>query len=305
MMAVIGQWTLEKYQLKTVLLGIQEIYDRHTGANIGAIFIALFEQLNISNKLGYSVTDNAQNNDTILKTKQIHYDTSSHRLRCIGHIINLVVKILLFDPKSMDDNDLSITNCSYNGAIAKLHHIVHHIRITPQYREVYASEQAASLCLSPDFIIIMDNSTRWNSTYNMINVALKLQRRIDGYTRLMGRELEEYLISDKEWNDLKELALMLTLFEKVTQATQGNNQGQGSIVSVLLSMDMLLDRFESIKSNATSTSSAFHATVDATWGKLNKYYTLTEQSTIYIVAIILHLCMKLCYFQRHWNNHSD
>jgi hypothetical protein len=70
-------------------------------------------------------------------------------------------------------------------------------------------------------------------------------------------------------------------------------------------MDMLLDRLESIKADATSISSAFHATVDAAWCKLNKYYTLTERSTIYVVAIILHPCMKLRYFQRHWNDHPD
>ena len=98
---------------------------------------------------------------------------------------------------------------------------------------------------------------------------------------------------------------MLTPFEKVTRATQGNNQGQGSIVSVLLSMDMLLDRLEKIKSDATSISSAFYTTVDAAWSKLNKYYTLTERSTIYVVAIILHPCMKLHYFQRHWSDHPD
>jgi hypothetical protein len=70
-------------------------------------------------------------------------------------------------------------------------------------------------------------------------------------------------------------------------------------------MDMLLDRLEKIKLDATSISSAFYATVDAAWSKLNKYYTLTERSTIYVVAIILHPCMKLQYFQRHWSDHPD
>jgi hypothetical protein len=310
MMAVIGHWTAEDYSLKTVLLGIREIHGRHTGNNIGAVLMELIEELNIATKLGYSVTDNAQNNDTaletvsaiLLATRQIVYHVPSRRLRCIGHIINLVVKTLLFGAKATEDTDSS---SSYDGAIAKLHYIVNHIRITPQRRALYVSEQAASLCSSPDFMVVMDNATRWNSTYNMINAALKLRERIDGYVRLIGAELEEYIISGEEWNDLKELALMLTPFEKVTRATQGNNQGQGSIVSVLLSMDMLLDRLEKIKLDVTSISSAFYATVDAAWSKLNKYYTLTERSTIYVVAIILHPCMKLHYFRRHWSDHPD
>jgi len=270
----------------------------------------LIEELNIATKLGYSVTDNAQNNDmaleavsaSLLATRQIQYHVPSRRLCCIGHIINLVVKTFLVEAKATEDTDSSST---YDGAIAKLHYIVNHIRITPQRRELYVSEQAASLCMSPDFMVVMDNATRWNSTYNMIKAALKLRQRIDGYVRLIGAELEEYIISGEEWNDLKELALMLTPFKKVTRATQGNNQGQGSIVSVLLSMDMLLDRLEKIKSDVTSISSAFYATIDAAWSKLNKYYTLTERFTIYVVAIILHPCMKLHYFQRHWSDYPD
>jgi len=314
MIAIIGHWTADDYSLKTVLLGIREIYGHHTGSNIGIVLLELFDELNISTRLGYSVTDNAQNNDTaleiisatLLESKQIHYNVLSRRLRCIGHIINLVVKTLLFGAKATanDTSDSSVKG-NYEGAIAKLHHIVYHIRITPQRRELYASEQAASLCASSDFMVVVDNATRWNSTYNMINAALKLRQRIDGYVRLIGKELEEYIISNEEWNDLKELALMLTPFDKVTRATQGNNQGQGSIVSVLLSMDMLLDRLEKIKSNATSISSAFYSTVDAAWCKLNKYYTLTDRSTIYVISIILHPCMKMRYFQRHWAEHSD
>ena len=80
---------------------------------------------------------------------------------------------------------------------------------------------------------------------------------------MIEAELEEYIISEEEWNDLKELALMLTPFKKVTRVTQGNNQKQGSIVSVLLSMNMLLDQLEKIKLDVTSISSAFYVTVDA------------------------------------------
>ena len=313
MLAIIGHWTAADSSLKTVLLGIREIHGRHTGSNIGSVLLPLFDELDIIGKLGYSVTDNAPNNDTALETlsaslleKGIHYDVSSRRLRCIGHIINLVVKTLLFGAKAITD-DTSHSPCTdnYDGAIAKLHHIVYHIRMTPQRRDLYASEQAASLCASSEFMVVADNATRWNSTYDMINSALKLRQRIDGYIRLVGKELETYVISDNEWEDLAELALMLVPFEKVTRATQGNNQGQGSIVSVLLSMDMLLSRLEKIKSNATSISSVFYSTVDAAWSKLNKYYSLTDRSPIYVVSIILHPCIKMRYFQRHWTEHPE
>jgi hypothetical protein len=267
--------------------------------------------------LGYSVTDNASNNDTGLETLsqslsniyEIHYDVSSCRLRCNGHIINLVVKTLLFGAKGVikDDksNEIAALTGSYKGALAKLHHVVHHIRITPQRRDLFLSEQATSLSQSPDFIVVADNATQWNSQYNMITAALRVRPRIDGYIRLVGIELAQYSLSDKEWEDLEQLKWLLISFEKVTRATQGNDQGQGSITSVLMSMDMLLDRLEQIKSEGTTTTSVFHSTVDLAWAKLDKYYAMTERSKIYIVSIVLHPCLKMRYFEWHWADHPD
>ena len=74
---------------------------------------------------------------TLLATQQIHYHVPSRRLCCIGYIINLVVRTLLFEVKATEDTDSSST---YNEAIAKLHYIVNYIRITPQRCELYVSE---------------------------------------------------------------------------------------------------------------------------------------------------------------------
>jgi hAT family C-terminal dimerisation region len=110
-------------------------------------------------------------------------------------------------------------------------------------------------------------------------------------------------MSDEDWSDLSKLADILMPFEKVMLATQGNNQGQGSVISVLLSMDMLLNRLEKLKEESMGISTAFQLLIDSAWGKLDKYYSLTERSPIYVVSIILHPCLKMKYFQRHWREH--
>jgi hypothetical protein len=318
MMAVIGHWTAKDYSLKTVLLGIKEVHGSHTGTNIANSIYPLIHDLGIVSRLGYSVSDNARNNDITLNTlsgmifdkDNIYYDAASRRLRCLGHIINLVVKTLLFGSNISATDDISFINADstrncYIGSIGKLHNIVHHIRMTPQRRDIFYSEQAASIQLSPEFMVVADNATRWNSTYHMVKSALILRERIDGYIRLVGKDLAAHALSDDEWKELSELTIMLAPFDKVSRVTQGNNQAQGSIVSVLLSMDMLLSRLEGIKSNAGTITSQFSATVDAAWAKLNKYYTLTDRSPIYVVSIILHPCMKMKYYARHWSEHPD
>jgi hypothetical protein len=116
--------------------------------------------------------------------------------------------------------------------------------------------------------------------------------------------LEAQQLSEEEWIDLKKLAELLVPFERITQATQGNNQGQGSVISVLISMEILLTRLEEMKESSDITK-AFSLAVDEAWGKLNKYYALTERSPIYVVSIILHPCLKMKYFEKKWEDHQD
>jgi hypothetical protein len=317
LLGIVGHWTAEDLSLKTVLLAMREVQGMHTGNTIGTKIFEVIQEYHIVSLLGYSTTDNASNNDTALTTLAeliqeiyfIEYDVASHRLRCLGHIVNLVVKELLFGSRSRRDMDSveedTVNNDLYSGALKKLHAIVRHIRITPQRRYLFYSDQAATLESCPDFMVVADNATRWNSTYKMVERALVLRERLDGYVRLVDEELEDSRLSEEDWTELSQLATLLAPFEKITHTAQGNNQGQGSIVSVLLSMDMLLSRLEEIKENSTTTSSAFRLTVDAAWRKLNKYYSLTDRSPVYVITTILHPCMKMKYFERHWASHPD
>jgi hypothetical protein len=58
----------------------------------------------LENKISAFQTDNASNNDSALEALAISlpgaFDTKQSRLRCFGHIVNLVVKALLFGTAS-------------------------------------------------------------------------------------------------------------------------------------------------------------------------------------------------------------
>jgi hypothetical protein len=70
------------------------------------------------------------------------------------------------------------------------------------------------------------------------------------------------------------LAELLILFEKVTLAAQGNNQGQRSVVSVLLGIDILLSHLEAMKEESVHISTAFQRSIDAAWAKLDNITVL-------------------------------
>jgi len=62
------------------------------------LIAAVIEDYNISHKLGAFQMDNADNNDTCLDALSEVYSLKKDevRLRCQGHIHNLVVKALLY-----------------------------------------------------------------------------------------------------------------------------------------------------------------------------------------------------------------
>jgi hypothetical protein len=89
----------EDGKARKLILGVPELTVRHFGANIGHEIIEILESYEISEeKIGYFTLDNAQNNDTAMDTigERFKFHGKERRGRCFGHVINLVVKAILF-----------------------------------------------------------------------------------------------------------------------------------------------------------------------------------------------------------------
>lgn len=81
-----------------IVLGLPEMEDRHTGEKIAEAILEVIYDYEIHEKVGFFTVDNAANNDTALKVigEQLGFRWEERRVRCFGHIINLVVRALLF-----------------------------------------------------------------------------------------------------------------------------------------------------------------------------------------------------------------
>src|SRR5207253_1410928 len=88
----------EKHKLQTALLDLPPLKGPHSGENIAQVLSTVIDLYDISAVIGYFMMDNARNNDTCIEelAKQYPAITQQSRLRCIGHILNLIVKALLF-----------------------------------------------------------------------------------------------------------------------------------------------------------------------------------------------------------------
>jgi len=324
MLGVVAHWCEQDKSLRSTLLGLPKVWGAHTGDNIAEALVDVLEQYELTSKLGYMMMDNATNNDTAVQAINEELIRRGHdpgmpweyrRLRCSGHIWNLTVKKLLFgkDMDALEMNAVDFATWRQVGPVGKLHNNVRYIRASPQRRDSFLAVQLNVLRAEEAFMLRQNNDTRWNSTFQMIDRALLLQKALDtfivaaiGDRRLTPKErhqLEADRLTTADWKDLHTLHELLQPFEMLTKEMQGNigdDTMNGAIFDVLPAMDMLLKRLEDAKIEFTTSKSAFATCVNLAWKKLDEYYTLTDKSPVYMVAVLLDPRMKLAYFQHHW-----
>jgi hypothetical protein len=154
-------------------------------------------------------------------------------------------------------------------------------------------------------MMILDNATRWNSTYLMVNRALELQGPIDTFSHEFRKDLGIDLLSDEDWEVIKDIHHALRPFWELTLVLQSKNENghHGYIWEWLPSLDLLLKHMEELDKwlkTRTSRNTLVLAT-DEAWKILRKYYNLTDNCHhIYGMATLLNPTMGPQYFKDKW-----
>src|SRR5450755_1765199 len=243
----------------------------------------------IETKIGALVGDNAGSNDVLCRTiaewlgleHKISWNATHQRIRCQGHVINLIVQAFLFsskkDEKLMESYDkedeeqegeedeeevvqlvpplakpkdkrkkkneelgseLLFDERGKNirdimGPMGKLHNNVVHIRKSAN-RTTWFKDRTSK-------IIPLDNRTRWNSWFTMLNIALEdkvkagLQLYVEHY---QDDILKDDILTTSEWVHLRTIRDFLQSFHEATLFLQGDRT---TLERVLESIDILKD----------------------------------------------------------------
>lgn len=199
-------------KLWNFLLGLPSHHTAHSGINIADTVSAIIHHFSIPHdKVSYFYSDNASNNDTCIDALGLEFgfDPVKWRLRCVGHIINLIAKAVMvgycdndvleveLDAEGVKEREQLIA-WRKRGPVGKLHNIIIYILGSTQRTELFeslqqlVSENGGNAVKETIYRLIRDNDTRWNSLYTMIERALLLRDAIEEFMQLEVNEWTVY-----------------------------------------------------------------------------------------------------------------
>lgn len=282
-MAIRAHWISSDWAYETVLLDFSHIDGKHDGKNFRSMFVQCLERFQIPlSKMLALTMDNVSSNDTFMEFLRLHgielgvkITAEENRVRCILHILNLVVQDILQFLK-----------------------IPLKIRISTQRRQKL--EQHCSFYKIKYLVPIIDVATRWNSTFQMLERAEYLKTPLRALC-LSDKKLSKFLITDREWDDLDCIKVLLAKFDRSSQLL--SMQRRPTISAYLPTMNWLRDSLHRIISeNPGPMSEAAENGLQ----KLRKYEAelSIKSSVIPYVGTFLNPALKLSYFKEYSTNQT-
>ncbi|EKG18608.1 putative transposase [Macrophomina phaseolina MS6] len=217
--------------------------------------------------------------------KEFGFIAKWRRLRCCGHIINLVVRQILFgkDPDAFEDEEAQAKELITEHLLWRSRGLLK--------SSSWTADAMLERALKPEVrkaidALVLDEVRNWGE-YE--------RRRIKNGTRdaKMRRKptiINDFLTSD-DWATLTAYYYILKPFHEVTKRLEGNPiDGElGALWEVLPVMEFLLEYLEGVKQNvARFPDEYFRVNVNLGWAKLDEYYKLLDDSPVYAASIALH-----------------
>ena len=283
------------------VIGLRLLQGSHTGANMAKVMLEVLRQYGVAEHIGYCVADNASNNDTLVNAlgedlifSTYLYDASQRRLRCVGHVVNLVVRAFWFgevDRALLQDIILvtsdTIAQWRRMGPWGEARNIAIYSLASPQRHQELKR-------LGGITVFQRDNATRWNSGYTMINSMLRNRDAIDVFCTRHS-DLEDGRLDPEECQQLSDA---IAILEPCQSATLRMEIDFSEIPNNLVELDFLRSTLTAVlrKNQPNPHCHIRRAAADAVV-LLDKSWEIYKTITVCIAAVVLHPAYKWEYFE--------
>jgi hypothetical protein len=133
-------------------------------------------------------------------------------------------------------------------------------------------------------VLGLDNDTRWNLWYLLLNVTLEKQEHVKWYQDRYWNSLKDDFLMPEDWQILYDTRDFLQPFWKITLITEGH---RATLDSTLFTMDVLHRHYQQAFIKFRNKQQLLGC-IFTSWHVFDKYYQLSDESPVYAAALILH-----------------
>jgi hAT family C-terminal dimerisation region len=265
------------------------------------------EEFDIIQKLYCITTDNAKNNikmaehlAKMLAIEDVEWDPTINHVRCLTHIINLVVQEFLDTLQIASPAGNEITT-SFRSTLLKVRKIAKSIRSSPQRWEVF--QRACRAFEIKPITIPLDVPTRWDSGYDMLEPFIYLRRPICRYLDDFEEALGDLRLMPEEWDQAEILLFFLMPFKRCTKRFECSHT-EPEIEYTFYAYNTMYNHIDDVKDalklkpglGSIPSAPFMLAAILAMEETLKIYYDQTKIPTVYGDAMILDPRSKLSLF---------
>ncbi|KAL0057622.1 hypothetical protein AAF712_015733, partial [Marasmius tenuissimus] len=308
-------WTSESdggnLVLHTKLVAFRRLFGSHSGLNITPVILSVIEDIGCQHKIGMITLDNASNNDTIMTAaalelgeKNIPFDTSSNRIQCFPHIVNIAVKTGLKYLNSGYDLDEEALDHQYdheesNLALCKAtsYHEALKNNIVAAGRRIAMAIKASGQRRNKlqDTIQEGNKAGTWDQ-----RVYLNLNRR-----RTWMSAIEKFLLEDDNLSHLtlshvqvqvpRDIQTFLSLPHAVQEIASAEKMP--TLVVVLPLYEQLISSMEDLKAELPLLEHTIQVSID----RLKEYPVKAWTNKVYILTMALNPMTKFKWIKENWS----
>lgn len=325
--AVVAHITNENFEQDRVLIGFPKVQGPKSGANQAYHIARVLSTFAVTaSNLGVVTAVSASDNDTCLKSLEVLLMmpdgwSLSHRIRCIGHIINLVVKALLFGAEEAriqkalnaagDDEQMALW--AQLGIIGRLRNLCIFINRSLERKASFRALQSA---IQPELTVIyallVDGGIRWHATYEMIDRAILLKETLLKWQRQRKQGSGVDISSNFHFlEDFKALGLWQSVLHDlkeycIAKEYNATTNTYGTIAGVVKTITAISERLDIAEEEIKGLNLPAHYAeplltgITAAIAKNDSYCHKLDDSKLYYAAIILNPNYRLLWFESYW-----
>lgn len=292
--------------LRKALLDVHDMPRGHSSKEIAPAVLQSLDRYDIRSKLGYITMDNAVENDLLCErlSKELNnWDPVEHRLRCLGHIINLAVQSFLFAKSqialeaaielSQEEQDAVLEYSAEAGWVSQepLQKILSFTNATRASDKLY--NEFKNLC--GQRTIHKPNETRWNSYFDCFGSALNLQLQYNIFVQSHDN-LSHLELTIADWRLVKDTCDFLRPFNELVLKAEGDYV---TLNIMQTSMDFIVRHILDSK-KTYEYAPAMTTAINTAWFAFDKYYSLIDRTSAYAAALLLHPGHRKAYIDAVW-----